>query len=209
MLGFFCLKFYYIISMYESLLNTMNFFADIPAEEEKKIIEIVRQKEYKKGEIFIHEGEIPDKFAYNLEGLFRYNYIDSKGNDYTKGFFAEGQFISSYNAMKQGRGSHFNIEVLEDSKVLLIRYEDWLRIIPTHPCWTEFLLGVIEKGFNMKELRERSFLLFDAGTRYKHFLQEFPGFDQRVKQHYIASYLGITPVTLSRIRRKMGVVNLG
>lgn len=55
----------------------------------------------------------------------------------------------------------------------------------------------------IKEKRERDLLLLDAETRYKNFLTEFPGMDQRIKQGIIASYLGIKPETLSRIRRKI------
>ena len=61
----------------------------------------------------------------------------------------------------------------------------------------------------MKTEREREFLLFDAETRYKSFLNTFPGLERRIKQHLIASYLGITPVALSRIRKKMGFINMG
>jgi CRP-like cAMP-binding protein len=195
--------------MHELFINTLKHFTDLPPEEEKKILEIARPKEYSKGELFICEGETPDKFAFNLKGLFRYNYIDSKGNDYTKGFIPEGTFISSYSAMVQRRGSYFNIEVLEDSHVLLLLYEDWLRIVDSHPCWTKFLLKVIEMGYYKKEKREREFLVFNAETRYKLFLEEYPGLDRRIKQHYIASFLGIHPVALSRIRKKMGLVNPG
>jgi CRP-like cAMP-binding protein len=69
--------------------------------------------------------------------------------------------------------------------------------------WIKFLLKFIEKGFMIKEKRERDLLLLDAETRYKNFLSEYPGMDQRIKQGIIASYLGIKPETLSRIRRKI------
>jgi hypothetical protein len=69
--------------------------------------------------------------------------------------------------------------------------------------WVKFLLKFIEKGYIIKEKRERDLLLLDAETRYNDFLCEFPGIDQRIKQGIIASYLGIKPETLSRIRKKI------
>jgi CRP-like cAMP-binding protein len=68
---------------------------------------------------------------------------------------------------------------------------------------------LLEKGYCTKEKREREFLLFDAEARYQSFLKSYPGLEKRVKQHQIASYLGITNVSLSRIRRKMGLINIG
>jgi hypothetical protein len=62
----------------------------------------------------------------------------------------------------------------------------------------------LEKGYCIKEAREREFLLFDAKARYRSFLSTYPGLEKRVKQHLIASYLGITPVALSRVRKKNG-----
>jgi CRP-like cAMP-binding protein len=68
--------------------------------------------------------------------------------------------------------------------------------------WTRFLLKFVEKGFIIKEKRERDLLLLDAETRYNNFLKEFPGISQRITQNIIASYLGIKPETLSRIRHR-------
>ena len=66
-----------------------------------------------------------------------------------------------------------------------------------------------EKGYATKEKRERELLLLDAESRYKSFIHEFPHLEPRIKQHMIASYLGITPIALSRIRKKMGLINIG
>ncbi|WPP52409.1 Crp/Fnr family transcriptional regulator [Catalinimonas niigatensis] len=98
---------------------------------------------------------------------------------------------------------------MEDAEILVIDYEAWQNLHAQHRCWSDFLVAVLEKGFITKERREREFLLFDAEKRYTLFLERYPGLDQRIKQHLIASYLGITSVALSRIRKKMGVVNLG
>ena len=65
---------------------------------------------------------------------------------------------------------------------------------------------MIEKGFTTKEKRERELLLLDAESRYRIFLEEFPNLEKRVKQHMIASYLGITPERLSRIRKNMNAL---
>ena len=121
----------------------------------------------------------------------------------------ENSFITSYSALIQNRESYFSIEALEDAEIIEIDYEKWKTISNNKLCWHKFLLSLVEKGYCIKEAREREFLLFDAEKRYKSFLNFFPGLDKRIKQHLIASYLGITPVALSRLRKKLRDVNIG
>jgi len=74
--------------------------------------------------------------------------------------------------------------------------------------WNKFLIALLEKGYAIKEKRERELLLLDAESRYKIFREEFSILEPSIKQNTIASYIGITPIALSRIRRKMGLINL-
>ncbi len=195
--------------MKDVFVNIIKAVIDLPAAEEEAVKRICAIKNIEKGGHFIYAGDVPDKLAFNLNGLFRYYYVDKKGNDFTKGFFPEGAPISSYSAMIQRRESFFSIEALEDSVISVINYFDWQKLLARHECWKSFLIGMLERGYCIKESREREFLVLDAEERYRIFRQIFPDIEQRVKQHYIASYLGITPVALSRIRKKMGIVNIG
>jgi CRP-like cAMP-binding protein len=148
-------------------------------------------------------SEIPRKFGYIISGLFRYVYINDKGIEYTKGIIREHRFVSSYSAMIAETPSHFYVEALEESTVLEIPYSNWLKLRTTDPFWDRLLVSLLEKAFTIKEKRERELLLLDAEMRYRIFLKEFPGMEHRVKQHIIASYLGIQPESLSRIRKKL------
>lgn len=172
-------------------------------EKTKDLLMIARTKAVKAGELFIEHGEVPAKIAFVSSGLFRYVYVNDKGNEFTKGIITENNFISSYSAMIAKRPSYFAIEALEDAEVLEIQWADFTKLMEGDVFWLRFLMKFLEKGFISKEKRERDLLLLDAETRYKNFLSEFPGVDQRIKQGVIASYLGIKPETLSRIRRKI------
>jgi CRP-like cAMP-binding protein len=99
--------------------------------------------------------------------------------------------------------SYFAIQALEDSQVLEVPYQEWLKLKETNRFWDLFLIRMLEKGFCVKEKRERDLLLLDAETRYKNFLIEFPGLEHRLTWQIVASYLGIKPESLSRIRKKM------
>jgi len=175
----------------------------LPSEQIEQIISIGNEKSISAATFFIKEGETPYKIAYIIKGLFRYVYTNDKGDEFTKAIFIENSFISSYSAMVQSHPSYFSIEALENSQVFEINWIDFNQLQQNDIFWMKFLFKFIEKGYIIKEKRERDLLLLDAETRYKNFLIEFPGLNQRVKQSIIASYLGIKPETLSRIRKKI------
>lgn len=183
--------------MYEQL-NKM-----LPADRVDELISIGKEKIIQNWTYFIREGEIPTKIAFVISGLFRYVYIKENGEEFTKGLLTENNFLSSYSAMILNRPSHFYIEALETSKILEINWPSFMSLVEKDVFWVKFLLKFVEKGYIIKEKRERELLLLDAETRYKNFLTEFPGMNQRIKQGIIASYLGIQPETLSRIRKKI------
>jgi CRP-like cAMP-binding protein len=179
----------------------------VPEEQEKKFRVLVSEKHIKKEDNFIRTGEYPKTIGFVKEGLFRYYYTNDEGIEFTKGFFVENTVISSYSAILENRGSYFTIEALEDSVIEQVNYNQFNALFSEHPCWNEFLLPVIQKGYIVKEEREREFLLYDAERRYRAFLKKYPGLERRIKKQIIASYLGITPESLSRIRNKMGLLS--
>jgi len=174
----------------------------LPKERIKELLSIGKEKKIGSSEFFIKAGDTPSKIAFVSKGLFRYVYANDNGDEFTKAILTENNFISSYSAMVLGIPSYFSVEALENSLLLEICWSDFNKLKDNDVFWLKFLLKFIEKGYIIKEKRERDLLLLDAETRYKNFLVEFPGLDQRIKQGIIASYLGIKPETLSRIRRK-------
>jgi len=190
----------------DSVIKYLKGIIDLPQTEEHKFLQIARQKNLVKEEQFIREGQVPRKLAFVHKGLFRYYYVNNKGTEFTKNFISETNFIAAYSAMIAGKPSAMFIEALEGSMIYEINYTDWVELRKGNRCWNELLVCMLEKGFSIKEKREREFLLLDAEERYKIFKQEFPGLEARVKQHLIASYLGISPVSLSRIRKKAGLL---
>ena len=187
----------------EEFINTIISLTDCSNEQIEKVLSFSQFKDIPKGGTYIREGEIPKSFAFVAKGLFRYFYTHKNGNELTKGFFPERTFITSYSALLENRESYFTIEALEDSTILVIEYRKWKEVAQNETCWLNFLLRLVEKGYCTKEAREREFLLFDAQERYLSFLKRHPGLEKRIKQHHVASYLGITPVSLSRIKKKM------
>lgn len=188
--------------MAESFIAFVKKIIDLPEAEEAKVLKLLKPVKITKGEYYIREGQIPKKFAFVEQGLFRYLYMDTKGTEYTKNFIVENNFLAAYSAMITQQPSRMFIEALEDSYIYDISYANWLELKKGHECWNQFLIAILEKAFSTKEIRERDLLILEAQERYDIFKKEFPNFENRIKQHMIASYLGISPISLSRIRTK-------
>jgi CRP-like cAMP-binding protein len=186
-----------------SFINYIKSKVDIPKEQENKFCSLISIKQIEKGESFLNEGQSSRTIAFIKSGLFRYYYIDNKGNEFTKGFFVENSVLTSYSAILEKRSSYFTIQALENSEIEIIDYIKSQKLFVEHPCWNSFLVIQLQKALIMKEEREREFLLFDAEQRYRAFLQQFPNLEKRIKQHIIASYLRLAPESLSRIRKNI------
>lgn len=169
----------------------------------KELEEFGIKKTYEANQLFIREGQIPRKIAIVKSGLFRYFYLTDDGKEFTKGFLTERNFISSYSAMIKNSNSYFSIEALEQSVVMEISYIKFQKLRKDSCKWDKLLIHVLEKGYSIKEKRERDLLLLDAETRYLNFLMEYPNLEKRVSLSLIASFLGIQPESLSRIRKNL------
>lgn len=189
----------------EKLGRTLNRFEPLSDELISEIYEITEHKRLNKSELFVRDGEISRKIAINLDGLFRLFYIDVNGIDATKGFCPPLNFLVSYSAIVEERESYFNIEALIDSNILIMDYDRLLALAEDYPVLYKLLFKALEKVYIMKENREKEFLMDDATTRYKNFLEKFQPFTNDIKLYQTASYLGITPVALSRIRKSLNL----
>ncbi len=160
--------------------------------------------EFHKGDLFVKEGNICRRLLFIHQGLFRY-YILHDGNDITKDFALDSQnpFCVSYTSFMLQNPSEIWIEALEPSQVWLWDQADIQSLFNEHPSWIRFVLAMTQRLFYRKEQKEIELLKCSAEERYLRFLSSFPGLSQRVPQYHIATYLGIAPESLSRIRSKL------
>ena len=161
---------------------------------------------FEKGDLFVKEGEICQRLLFIHQGVFRY-YIVHEGCDITKDFAVDTQnpFCTSYTSFMLQRPSEIWIEALESCQVWSWDKSDVQPLFQDHPAWLRFAKAMAERLFFRKEQKEIELLKCSAEERYRHFLTHFPGLSQRIPQYHIATYLGITPESLSRIRSKPGI----
>lgn len=153
-----------------------------------------------RGEDFVRAGEIGGDVCFVHEGLLRSYYLSPKGEEFNKHFFLEGSFAAPLASLVTREPSPVNIAALERTTVLKARYSHLLQTYDTSPILNKVGRVLVEYAWIGKERRETQLIMLDATERYRAFLKEFPGLSQRIPQYQFASYLGITPVQLSRIR---------
>lgn len=188
---------------YEQFKCFLQSLAVLPEVEVEKADRLFQPVVLQKGAFFQRAGEIPQKLGFVISGVLSLYYIDRQGDEWIKAFCIENHTVAAYSALLQQQPSRLFIQALETSSLLVAPYTEYQKLATEHPCWQVVNRKMAEALFMKKEQREAELLLDDAVTRYQQFRADYPGLEKRIKQHYIASYLGITPVSLSRIRAQM------
>lgn len=176
-------------------------------QEKKDVAEHFRPLTIKKNDFFLTEGEQPSRLAFNVSGLLRSFYINKVGDEFTKKFYFEGSIVG-YSALIVHQKARYSIEALENCTLLTASYPSFQKMTQQNPTWIKIIRELQDQTLIYKENRESSFLLEDATQRYIHLTQTHPDIEQRIKQKYIASYLGISAVSLSRIRNKLRTLHM-
>ncbi len=159
-------------------------------------------KLYKKNEIIIHCGDSTSNIGLVLDGMVRSYYIDSEGNDITRWFGEAGQLCID-EGLYGYEESPCTWHALSDCTIVFVNTSKFKSIIMSHENLKTIYIAMLEQALRYKVYRENGFLVENATERYLHFCKKFPELCNQVKLSYIASYLGITPETLSRIRSKL------
>ncbi|MRR17727.1 MAG: Crp/Fnr family transcriptional regulator [Deltaproteobacteria bacterium] len=156
-----------------------------------------------KGQHFLRIGDIPDKMAFVISGIFRVYYNTEEGNERILVFRGENRFLSAYRSVQENEPSWYGIQALEPSFLICMPLNELKKHLSEHRCWNDVARKYLEDLFIEKEKRERDLLSLDVTNRYLNFQKRYPDVEKRVSQYHIASYLGITPVALSRIRKRI------
>lgn len=151
--------------------------------------------------ILLEEGKIAEKLYLIRKGCLRL-FFYNKGKDITFQFFFEGDFVASFDSLYKRTPSLFYLESIEPTELTAIRREDFYNQINNNLSLRQLYEEKLIDRFHAYQQLFLSRIKNTPQQRYEELLKEYPNIIQRVPQHYIASYLGITPVSLSRIRNR-------
>lgn len=191
-------------NLYENFINEVMFYYPLSNDVLDKFIKILKVEYIKKGEYIVRQGKTPNSIAFILHGLFSYFHTFDNGDDIIKKFFAKNSFMSSTAALIEQKPSLFSIQALEDSKILVYQENEYKNLMIHYPEIAFFHINYLEKNWVIdKEPLEINLKYITAKNRYNTFIKENTHLQNRLKQHQIASYLGITPTQLSRIKKDL------
>ena len=187
--------------MSQNLIKKIRSYIELNKEEEQFISSVFKLKLFAKGEHFLLAGDVCRETAFIESGVFRF-YINTNERDATYYFAAETEFICDYPSFLPQRPSDKNIQALEPAEIRVISFDNLQRFYQKISFGERFGRLIAEEIFVDSIQQLASFYQDKPGIRYQNFVRRFPELVQRLPQYYIASYVGIEPQSLSRIRRR-------
>ena len=160
-------------------------------------------REIKKDEYFQEAGKIPREVAFLTEGIVRICYYNNKGDEITKYFIDENNFIVDITSYNQNILSSAYIQAITDCKFIVFSKESMKALSLTILIWDDIITKITNKALVEKVNKISTMMSEDATERYLSFFTKFPTLANRIPLSYLASYLGITQSSLSRIRKNI------
>lgn len=186
--------------MFTEIFKLLKSVAPFTNEELAEALGLFRVKVIRKNEFISKEGLVCDRLAFIRTGLMR-SFYNIKGKDTTTYFLGPGSIAVAMSSFLEEKPAFENIQAIEDSEVLILSKENLESLYRKSWKWQQTGRTIIEKYYVIMEKRSITLQSLSAKERYDMLMQEHPGLLLKVPLHYVASYLGISPETLSRIRR--------
>lgn len=158
------------------------------------------EKKLRKKQFLLQEGDTWHYNAFVCSGFVRKYSVDNKGAEHIMSFSPENYWTGDRESLVNETPSKFNIEALENTEILLFKKEDFEMLCKKIPAFNNMVNNILHKSFLTSQNRIHSNISLTSEEKYNNFVLKFPSIANRVPQHMIASYIGISPETLSRIR---------
>jgi CRP-like cAMP-binding protein len=189
--------------MHESLIKYINSYISTPLTDYQ--IELIKDtfvaKRIRKKQYFLQEGDVCKFAAFIVKGAMRQYSVDDKGAEHIIHLYIENWWACDRESFIMLTPSIYNIDAWEDTDVLLMTKADYIKLSQPIPALIEMSRNLDDRNYIATQKRLNASISLSAEKRYEDFVSYYPEFLQRFPQHIIASYLGITNVTLSRVRK--------
>ncbi len=188
--------------MFETLFQKFEEKIQLSDAEKELIKSFFQPKKLRKRQYLLQEGDVSKYVAFVEKGMLRSYTINEKGNEHIIQFAFEGWWINDMYSFITGEPSTYNIDALEDCELLLLSQQAEEKLFERVPKMERFFRMLLQNHMIATQRRLVSSLSRTAEEKYNELVESCPTIPQRVPQHMMASFLGITPETLSRIRGK-------
>ncbi|MBC7921591.1 MAG: Crp/Fnr family transcriptional regulator [Ferruginibacter sp.] len=188
--------------MFELLRETLTKSVRLSDEEFAYFLTFLKEKTLQKKEFLLRAGEVCNHVAFIRQGCLRYYYVKN-GVEHNGQFFFEGSWLGEYYSFLSRKPALQFIDALEDAQLWLLHHDHLHRLYREIPRFESFGRAMAENVVIGSQRRTASFLFDSPEERYLNLLRERPKVMERIPLHHIASYLGIKPESLSRIRKRM------
>jgi CRP-like cAMP-binding protein len=186
----------------ERFLSYVKTIETITHADSEAILSLIKLKSYKKDHILIREGELSNNEFFITEGIVKALFIDEQGNEKITAFYPGQNFIGTNALRTKQNKSIYTFQTLTKTTTLIFNSLHFMDLIKDSPKLMSLASEVKELEISRQNRRERTLMQVHASDKYEQFIEDYPNLEEIVPHYNIASYLGITPVTLSRIKNK-------
>lgn len=186
----------------ESLISYFQKMLPLTDEEVEMVSSKFKHRLYRKRQFVLQEGDVCNVYNFVVSGCLRMYKIDETGHSHIIQFAIENWWISDMGSFYARKPSEMSIEAVEDTTVLQIKHDDLLELYTKAPKFNRLFRVLVEKSLIGMQQRLLQNISTEARIRYESFLKDYPDLANRIPNTYIASYLGITPEFLSKIRNE-------
>ncbi|GAA4919503.1 Crp/Fnr family transcriptional regulator [Mucilaginibacter defluvii] len=187
--------------MFEVFEKYLRGFAEVSNEEMARIEQAAQIKKIRKWQSVLHDGEVWRSMCFIADGCCRLYRYDKNGTDHTVRFGVEHWWMTDPESYNNGTPSDYNIEALSASTLIIWNKDDWEKLMNDIPAFKLFFDRLNAKAFEMSQRRIFSLISSPAEERYLEYQKTYPKVFNKVPLHMVASYLGISRETLSRVRK--------
>lgn len=188
--------------MFDLLLSHIQNKVELPEKQKHQIVSFFTHKKLRKKQYLLQEGDICKCLSFVSKGLLKSYVLDEKGSERINMFAFEGWWISDFNSFINQERAVLNINAVEETEVLMITLEDYERMMLEIPVMDRYFRILYQNSLVTKDYRLMVSNSFTAEEKYTQLAQRSPEIIKRVPHNLIASYLGLAPETVSRIRKK-------